>query len=477
MNELKVNNQNISREKNLPSNIEAEQALIGSILVNNDIIDEISNIITFRDFYDPLHSKIYSLIEKIHNKGMIANPITLKNSFEKDESLSDIGGAEYLVKLTRFSSSVKQSIDYAKIIHEKFVRRELVQISQKLSDDSMDDVGDKSGELIIQDTEKLLFDLAERGTFHQSFVKFNQALDQTIEMAQNAMKSDQGIVGIPTGLTDLDERLGGLHKSDLVIIAGRPSMGKTALATNIAYHAASKILESQKKSSIAFFSLEMSSEQLSTRILSEQARIKSNDIRRGKVSEEEFNRLIETSRNIHELPLFIDETPAITIATLSNRARRIKRLFGLDLIIVDYIQLMTTGSKKFEGRVQEISEITQGLKALAKELSVPVLALSQLSRAVEQRDDKKPQLADLRESGSIEQDADVVMFVFREEYYLERKEPKLGTIEHGEWQAKMNEILGSADLIIGKQRHGPTGNVKVEFEGIYTKFKNANKTG
>ncbi len=477
MNELKIDNSNVGKAGGLPSNIEAEQALIGSILVNNDIIDEVSNIISHKDFYDPLHSKIYSLIESLHNKGMIANPITLKNSFENDQNLSEIGGTEYLVKLTRFSSSVRQSIDYAKIIHEKFVRRELVQISQTLSDESMDNSGEKSGEIIIQDTEKSLFDLAERGTFNQSFLKFNQALDQTIEMAHNAMKSDQGIVGIPTGLDDLDERLGGLHKSDLVIIAGRPSMGKTALATNIAYYASKKILESEKKSSVAFFSLEMSSEQLSTRILSEQARIRSNDIRRGKVSEEEFNRLIETSRSIHELPLYIDETPAITIATLSNRARRIKRLFGLDLIVVDYIQLMTTGSKRFDGRVQEISEITQGLKALAKELGVPVLALSQLSRAVEQRDDKKPQLADLRESGSIEQDADVVMFVFREEYYLERKEPKLGTIEHGEWQSKMNEILGSADIIIGKQRHGPTGNIKVEFEGIYTRFKNASKTG
>ena len=476
MEKLKVNNLS-NKEIKLPSNLEAEQALLGSILVNNDIIDEISNIITDRDFYDPLHGKIYNLIDNLHNKGMIANPITLKNSFEKDASLSEIGGTEYLVKLTRFSSSIKQSIDYAKIIHEKFVRRELVQISEKLSEDSVDETLDKTGEIIIQDTEKLLFELAERGTFNQSFLKFNQALDQTIEMATNAMKNDQGIVGIPTGLDDLDERLGGLHKSDLVIIAGRPSMGKTALATNIAYYAAKKIFDNNKKSSVAFFSLEMSSEQLSTRILSEQSRIKSNDIRRGKVTEEEFNRLIETSRSIHELPLYIDETPAITISTLSNRARRIKRLFGLDLIVVDYIQLMTTGSKRYDGRVQEISEITQGLKALAKELGVPVLALSQLSRAVEQRDDKKPQLADLRESGSIEQDADVVMFVFREEYYLERKEPKLGTIEHGEWQSKMNEILGTADIIIGKQRHGPTGNVKVEFEGIYTKFKNASKTG
>ena len=474
MEKLKINN--FKQENKLPSNIEAEQALIGSILVNNDIIDEISNIVNHENFYDPLHSKIYNLIENLHNKGMIANPITLKNSFKNDEALSEVGGTEYLVKLTRFSSSVKQSIDYAKIVHEKFVKRELVKISETLSDEAVDETIDKTGENIIQDTEKSLFDLAERGTFHQSFLKFNQALDQTIEMATNAMKSEHGIVGVPTGLNDLDERLGGLHRSDLVIIAGRPSMGKTALATNIGYYAAKKILDDNKKSSIAFFSLEMSSEQLSTRILSEQSRIKSNDIRRGKITEEEFNRLIETSRNIHNLPLYIDETPAITISTLSNRARRIKRLFGLDLIIVDYIQLMATGSKRYDGRVQEISEITQGLKALAKELSVPVLALSQLSRAVEHRDDKKPQLSDLRESGSIEQDADVVMFVFREEYYLERKEPKLGSIEHGEWQAKMNEIIGSADIIIGKQRHGPTGNIQVEFEGIYTKFKDASKT-
>jgi len=271
-------------------------------------------------------------------------------------------------------------------------------------------------------------------------------------------------------LTDLDDRLGGLHKSDLVIIAGRPSMGKTALATNIAFNAAKKIQQDRKKSTIAFFSLEMSSEQLSTRILAEQARIKSNDIRRGRISEEEFDRFIETSKNIAELPLYIDETPAISIAALSNRARRIKRLYGLELVVIDYIQLMKASNFR-EGRVQEISEITQGLKALAKELSVPVLALSQLSRAVEQRDDKKPQLADLRESGSIEQDADVVMFVYREAYYLERKEPRPATVDHAEWQAKMNEISNLAEIIIGKQRHGPTGNINLEFEAMFTKFK------
>jgi replicative DNA helicase len=470
---IKLTDNNL--EKKQPSNLEAEQALLGSILVNNDVLDEVSNIIKTSSFYDPAHTKIYEVVETLNNKGMIANPITLKNYFEKDNMLDEVGGTEYLVKLTRFSSSTKQAIDYAKVIHEMYLRRELVLISDNLSSETLNSK-EYGADQIIENTEKSLFDLAERGSFSQSFLKFNQALDQTIEMATLAMKSDQGIVGVPTGLTDLDEKLGGLHKSDLVILAGRPSMGKTALATNIAYHASQNLLSRQEKSSVAFFSLEMSSEQLSTRILSEQARIKSDDIRRGKVSEEEINRYIETSRNIYNLPLFIDETPAITIATLSNRARRIKRLFGLSLVVVDYIQLMrASNSNRNDGRVQEISEITQGLKALAKELSVPVLALSQLSRAVEQRDDKQPQLSDLRESGSIEQDADVVMFVYREAYYLERKQPKLGSIEHAEWQSKMNDVNGLADIILGKQRHGPTGTVKVEFEGIYTKFKDLTK--
>ena len=464
-------------ENKQPSNLEAEQALLGSILVNNDIIDEVSTIIKSTTFYDPAHVKIYEVIEVLNNKGMIANPITLKNYFEKDNMLSEVGGTEYLVKLTRFSASAKQALDYAKIIHEMYLRRELVLISDKLSSDTLNaNAQEQDAEGIIEGTEKSLFDLAERGSFSQSFLKFNKALDQTIEMATLAMQSDQGIVGVPTGLTDLDEKLGGLHKSDLVILAGRPGMGKTALATNIAYHAAQNLMARQEKSSIAFFSLEMSSEQLSTRILSEQARIKSDDIRRGKVTENEINRYIETSRNIYNLPLYIDETPAITISTLCNRARRIKRLFGLSLIVVDYIQLMRAPSNnKGDNRVQEVSEITQGLKALAKELKVPVLALSQLSRAVESRDDKKPQLSDLRESGSIEQDADVVMFVYREAYYLENKQPKLGSIEHAEWQSKMNDVNGLADIILGKQRHGPTGTVKVEFEGIYTKFKDLTK--
>ncbi len=459
-------------EKQLPCNIEAEQAVIASILVSNDIYDEITSILDSQKFFDPIHVKLYETIETLISKGLLANPITLKNHFENNEGLKELGGQEYLIKITKFSTSVKQAIDYANIVQEMHVRRELIKISQSVLDEvsTNSDVG-TSGETIIQNTEKSLFDLAERGHFNQSFMKFDSALKQTIDMAKSAYQNEEGLVGVPTGLTDLDSRLGGLHKQDLVIIAGRPSMGKTALATNIAFHAAKNIEKKGSKSTIAFFSLEMSSEQLSTRILSEQSRIRSNDIRRGKVSEKEFEQFIETSKNISELPLYIDETPAITIAAISNRSRRIKRLFGLELIVVDYIQLMKSSGKKEYNRVQEISEITQGLKALAKELNVPVLALSQLSRAVEHRDDKKPQLADLRESGSIEQDADIVMFVFRESYYLQNKEPTVGSIEHAEWQTKMNEISHLADIMISKQRHGPTGNVKVEFEAMYTKFK------
>ena len=455
--------------KELPNNIEAEQSVIGSILVTNEIFDEISIIITSSNFYDPMHQKIFAAIENLIYKGMLANPITLKNYFETEKD--DLDVPEYLVKITKFSTSIRQAKEYSKIIYDMFVRRELIKISEQTIDTAKLNDLDINGQNIIENSERLLFDLAEKGSFNSSLIKFDDAMQQTIEMASAAYKNEEGIVGVPTGLRDLDDRLGGLHQSDLIIIAGRPSMGKTALATNIAFNAAQKIQESGKKSSIAFFSLEMSSEQLSTRILAEQSRIKSNDIRRGKISDEQFDKFIETSKNISELPLYIDETPAISIAAMSNRARRIKRLFGLDMIVVDYIQLMRGTFNNKDGRVQEISEITQGLKAVAKELSVPVVALSQLSRAVEQRDDKKPQLSDLRESGSIEQDADVVMFVYREAYYLERKEPRPATVEHAEWQAKMNEVSTLAEIIIGKQRHGPTGNVMLEFEAMFTKFK------
>ena len=453
----------------LPNNIEAEQSIIGSILISNEIFDEINTFVSSKNFYDPMHQRIFSAIEKLIYSGMLANPITLKNHFENDEDKINI--PEYLVKITKFSTSNRQAIEYSKIVYDLYVKRQLIKLSEEIIDTAKLNDIDKNSQTIIENSEKSLFDLAEKGSFSNTIVKFDEALKLTIDMASTAYKNDEGIVGVPTGLRDLDEKLGGLHKSDLLIIAGRPSMGKTALATNIAFNAAKKFQQDGKKTSVAFFSLEMSSEQLSTRILAEQSRIKSNDIRRGRISEDQFDKFIETSKDISELPLYIDETPAISIAALCNRARRMKRIYGLDLIVVDYIQLMTAVNSRRDGRVQEISEITQGLKALAKELSVPVLALSQLSRAVEQRDNNKPVLADLRESGSIEQDADVVMFVYREAYYLERKEPRPATVEYAEWQAKMSEVSNMAEIIVGKQRHGPTGNVFLEFEPMFTKFK------
>jgi len=465
------NNLSIIKDKfkELPNNIEAEQSVIGSILVTNEIFDEISTIISSVNFYDPMHQKIYNAAESLIYKGVLANPITLKNYFEDEKD--DLNVPEYLVKITKFSTSSRQAIEYSKIIYDMFVRRELIKISEQTIDSAKINDLDSSGQNIIENSERLLFDLAEKGSFNSSLIKFDDAMKQTIEMASAAYKNEGGIVGVPTGLRDLDDKLGGFHQSDLIIIAGRPSMGKTSLATNIAFNAAKHIQDSGKKSSIAFFSLEMSSEQLSTRILSEQARIGSNDIRRGRISDEQFDQFLETSKNIAELPLFIDETPAISIAAVSNRARRIKRLHGLEMIVVDYIQLMRGTTFNKDGRVQEISQITQGLKAIAKELGIPVLALSQLSRQVEQRDNHKPQLADLRESGSIEQDADVVMFVYREGYYLQRKEPREATVEHAEWQAKMNEVAHLAEILIGKQRHGPIGKVTLEFEERFTKFK------
>ncbi len=363
--------------KELPNNIEAEQAVIGSILVSNDIFDEINTIISSMNFYDPMHQKIFEAIESLIYKGMLANPITLKNYFENEKD--DLNVPEYLVKITKFSTSVRQAVEYSKIIYDMFVRRELIKISEQTIDSAKLNDLDKNGQTIIENSERLLFDLAEKGSFNSTLIKFDEAMKQTIEMASAAYKNEEGIVGVPTGLKDLDDKLGGLHQSDLIIIAGRPSMGKTSLATNIAFNAAQKLQDSGKKSSIAFFSLEMSSEQLSTRIISEQARISSNDIRRGRISDDQFDKFLETSKNISELPLYIDETPAISIAALSNRARRIKRLFGLDMIVVDYIQLMRGTTFNKDGRVQEISQITQGLKAIAKELALPVLLSNKLS--------------------------------------------------------------------------------------------------
>ena len=466
-------NLDISTENQEPKNIEAEQTILGSILANNEIFDEITDQLDENYFFDPIHQKIYKIISNLISKGLLANPVTIKNFFNSKEELIEIGGIDYLIKLTKVSTTKNQIKYYSQLLSDLYIRRQLINISEETLEESKNKDLEISGTNILENTERKLFEIAERGEFQRSFVTFKDALKETIDMATAAYKNDQGIVGVPSGLTDLDDRLGGLHKQDLIIIAGRPSMGKTALATNIAFNASLNIKKNNLKTSVAFFSLEMSSEQLSTRILAEQSRIKSNDIRRGKINQDDFERFIEASKNLEMLPLHIDDTPAITISALSNRARRLKRKEGLDLIVIDYIQLMKSSGYRNEGRVLEIAEITQGLKALAKELDVPVLALSQLSRQVEQREDKKPQLSDLRESGSIEQDADVVMFVFREQYYLEKQEPKPGTAEHVEWQEKMDQIHNQAEIIIGKQRHGPTGVIKLEFESAFTKFKDA----
>ena len=466
-------NLDISKENQVPKNIEAEQTILGSILFNNEIFDEITDQLDENYFFDPIHQKIYKIISNLISKGLLANPVTIKNFFNTKEELVEIGGIDYLIKLTKVSTTKNQIKYYSQLLSDLYIRRQLINISEETLEESKNKDLEISGTNILENTERKLFEIAERGEFQRSFVTFKDALKETIDMATAAYKNDQGIVGVPSGLTDLDDRLGGLHKQDLIIIAGRPSMGKTALATNIAFNASLNIKKNDLKTSVAFFSLEMSSEQLSTRILAEQSRIKSNDIRRGKINQDDFERFIEASKNLEMLPLHIDDTPAITISALSNRARRLKRKEGLDLIVIDYIQLMKSSGYRNEGRVLEIAEITQGLKSLAKELDVPVLALSQLSRQVEQREDKKPQLSDLRESGSIEQDADVVMFVFRQQYYLEKQEPKPGTAEHVEWQEKMSQIHNEAEIIIGKQRHGPTGVIKLEFESAFTKFKDA----
>ena len=465
--ELLDSNQNKQNEYNNFSNTDAELAIIGCILWDNKNYEKVSDFLNENHFVDETNKIIFTTIKNLLDKNILVSPITLKNYLPDDND--NINKVNYLNQLKDSTPSTQNTYNYGKIIYDLYVKRNLVGVAHNIIQETNSN-NDQTAENLIENAENDLYNLSQSGNSDRSFINFGNALQGAVEIISEAYKRDGKIAGVPTGFKDLDKKLGGLHKSDLIIIAGRPSMGKTALATNIAFNAASKLQQNGKKSSVAFFSLEMSSEQLSTRILAEQSRIKSNDIRRGRISEEQFDKFIETSKNISELPLFIDETPAISIAALSNRARRIKRIYGLDLVVIDYIQLMRAVNTK-DGRVQEISEITQGLKALAKELSVPVLALSQLSRAVEQRDDKKPLLSDLRESGSIEQDADVVMFVYREAYYLERKEPRPATVEHAEWQAKMNDVSNLAEVIISKQRHGPTGSVPLEFEAMFTKFR------
>ncbi|MGB2932149.1 MAG: replicative DNA helicase [Methyloceanibacter sp.] len=462
-----------------PHNLEAEQALLGAILVNNEACDRVSSFLKAEHFFDPLHGRIYDHAAKLIWAGKRATPITLKTFFQAEEPVGELTVPQYLGRLAANATTIINAEDYGRTIYDLAIRRDLIQIGEDMVNVAFDAPIDAPPAVQIEDTEQKLYELAETGKYGSGFEPFTTALTDAIDMAANAYRRDGGLSGLATGFNDLDQRMGGLQASDLIIVAGRPSMGKTALATNIAYHVArayTRDPESEKAldgAVVGFFSLEMSAEQLATRIIAEQSYIPSERIRRGRIEADEFDRIVEASQELQNLPLYIDQTGGITVAQLAARARRLKRQRDVGLIVVDYLQLLSGSSRRAsEGRVQEVSEITTGLKALAKELHVPVLALSQLSRQVENREDKRPQLADLRESGSIEQDADVVLFVFREEYYVERRQPRENTEEHKQWQTEMELVTGKADVIIGKQRHGPTGTVRLQFAPEYTRFSN-----
>lgn len=461
-------NQNQIVHKTPPLNYEAEQALLGALLHNNASLERVSEFLRPEHFADPNNGKIYKAICTLLERNQVADPITLNDYFAKDKTLAEIGGVEYLVTLADAVVSIVNVQHYGELIYDLHIRRELINLGEGIVTQAHTPTLESSATQQIEQAEKLLFDLGTTGQSNKGFQSFDSSLTQAIKMAEVAYKRDSHIVGITTGLNDLDKWLGGLHPSDLIIIAARPSMGKTALATNIAFNAALAKITQKEGGHVGFFSLEMSSEQLATRLLAQESAISSDRIRRGELRSEDFPKFVEVSRRISQIPLYIDDTPALSISALRTRARRLKRQHGLDLIVIDYLQLLNNGGS--ESRVQEISEITRGLKALAKELNIPIIALSQLSRAVEQRDDKRPQLADLRESGTIEQDADVVMFIYREEYYEARREPEAGTSQHIEWQEKMSRIYNQADILIAKQRHGPVGHIKLFFDGKLTKF-------
>ncbi len=474
-----------------PHNTEAEQALLAAILVNNVAYDRVSLFLRPEHFAEGVHGRIFAAIGKLRERGQIANPVTLKNLFDQDSALQEIGGSEYLARLARSVVTIINAEDYGRTIYDLHLRRQLITLGEDIVNEAFAHDLERDAVNQIEAAEKRLFDLATTGQSERGFQPFKQALLTAIDQAADAFKRDGRIVGVATGFTDLDRLLGGLHASDLIVLAARPSMGKTALATNIAFHAARhhrtvQTPEGKTRTEdgavVAFFSLEMSSEQLATRILSEESGVPSHLIRRGEVKAEDFEKFVQTSYVLANLPLYIDDSPALSIAAVRTRARRLKRQKGLDLVIVDYLQLLHGSGEGTAGesRVQEISEITRGLKALAKELEVPVLALAQLSRAVEQREDKRPLLSDLRESGSIEQDADVVMFIFREEYYLHRSEPvqrpdesleKFGD-RHDRWKEHCEKAYGKAEIIVAKQRHGPINNVMLHFDGDTTKFSN-----
>jgi replicative DNA helicase len=465
-----------------PHNIEAEQALLGAILINNEAMDRVSAFLEPAHFYDPLHGQIYETAAKMIQAGKPVTPITLKTFFANAEPIdAHLTVPQYLGSLAASATTIINAEEYGRTVYDLAVRRHLIVLGEDIVNSAYDAPIDFPPESQIQEAETRLYDLAERGKYGQGFMNFGTALTHAVDMAAAAYERDGHLSGLSTGLNDLDNKMGGLQSSDLIILAGRPSMGKTALVTNIAYNVA-KAFRAEKQTDgsdkvidggrVGFFSLEMSAEQLATRILSEQAEIASEKIRRGMITEDEFRKLSAVAKEMSVAPLYIDQTGGISIAQLAARARKLKRQKGLDLLIVDYLQLLSGSSKRGDNRVQEITEITTGLKALAKELVVPIIALSQLSRQVEQREDKRPQLSDLRESGSIEQDADVVMFVFREEYYVERQKPREGTPEFNDWQTQMMAVSGKAEVIIGKQRHGPVGAVQLAFESQFTRFGN-----
>ncbi len=465
----------------MPHSIEAEQQLLGAILTNNDVYDRVASIIGAQHFYDPVHARIYEVAAARIAKNNLASPVTIKAFFEGDPGLEELGGPSYLARLAGAAISAYAVRDYAQMIYDLAIRRELMGLGRDIAAKAAKvDIASEPREQIVE-AEQALYKLSEQGKTDSGFQSFLRAVTDAVNVANAAYQREGGLAGVSTGLVDLDKKLGGLHKSDLLILAGRPSMGKTSLATNIAFNVAKAykrgILPDGHEGTVeggvvGFYSLEMSAEQLAARILSEAAEVPSEQIRRGDMTEVEFRRFVEAAKSLEACPLFIDDTPALPISQLAARARRLKRTHGLDVLIVDYLQLVR-GAGKSENRVNEISEITMGLKAIAKELNIPVIALSQLSRQVENREDKRPQLSDLRESGSIEQDADVVMFVFREEYYKEREKPGDHELEKmATWQAEMERLHGKAEVVIGKQRHGPIGTVELSFEGRFTRFGN-----
>ncbi len=462
-----------------PHNYEAEQALLGAILANNRAYEKVSEFLAPEYFADAVHGRIYEACGKLIERGQLADVLTLKNLFEQDAALKEVGGSQLLVRLASSVVTIINAEDYGRTILDQHLRRQLIDIGANVVNEAYNADVDNPATTQIEAAEQRLYDLATSGRTEGGFESLHGVVPKALAMAESAFKSDSHVSGVTTGLQKLDEWLGGLQPSDLVVVAGRPGMGKTALATNIAFNAAraASKTDGEEGAVVGFFSLEMSAEQLATRMLAERARVSSDEIRRGAIRAAQFEQIITAAQEVSRLPLFIDDSPALTVSTLRTRARRLRRQHKLGLVVVDYLQLMTgSATARNENRVQEVSEITRGLKTLAKELEVPVLALSQLSRAVEQRDDKRPQLSDLRESGTIEQDADVVMFIYRQEYYERQKQPPEGTPEHDTWQTKIDKVYNHAEILIAKQRHGPTGKVDLFFDGKFTRFGDWQKT-